>query len=57
MEIAESIYIGAEETYYKKLLGQIPSVLFTAGYRYYNQLRQIFNPIQVSDLAIAEKYM
>ena len=50
MKITESIYEGVVEPSYKKLTGQTPAVLFTAGKTEENPPCHGLTPIRVRDL-------
>ena len=56
-EIAESIYEGVVEPYYKSLLGKMPTVLVTAGKREENPPCIGLSLRRVRVLASAEKGM
>ena len=57
MDIYESIYEGVVETYYKKLLGQTPTVLVTSGKRQEKTPSHRITPRRVRALASTEKDM
>ena len=57
MGISESIYEGVLETYYLKILGQMPTVLVTARKLEEKPPFQILTPILGRELSSAGKYM